>query len=83
MVLQAPDQQLVTATVDFCEYYTPGMEMILGLPDILDYYLGVSVTVLQIGKAIEVNQRRSWSSTSWCRTDANSERCYSIGQYYE
>ena len=30
-----------------------------------------------------MKQRRSWSSTTGCRTDTNSGWCYSIGQYYE
>ena len=42
MVLQAYDQQLVTAIVDFCECYMPGMDVMLGLSDILDYFLVVS-----------------------------------------
>jgi hypothetical protein len=59
VVLQASDQQLVTAIVDFCECYMPGTEMMLGLPDILDYFLVVLVTVLQNRKVREVKQRRS------------------------
>ena len=50
MVLQAPDQQLVTATGDFCECYMPGMEMIHGLPDILDHFLAVFVIMLKTAR---------------------------------
>ena len=52
MVLQAPDQQLVTATGDFCECYMPGsgMEMIHGLPDILDHFLVVFVIMLKTAR---------------------------------
>jgi hypothetical protein len=53
VVLQASDQQLVTAIVVFCERSMPGMEMMLGLPDILHYFLVVLVTVLQTSKARE------------------------------
>ena len=47
VVLRAPDQQPVTAVVDFCVWDMPGMDMIIGLPDILDNFLVVLVTVLE------------------------------------
>ena len=50
MVLQAPDQQLVTATVDFCECYMPGTQMIRGLPDILDHFLVVFMILLETAR---------------------------------
>ena len=50
MVLRAKDQQPVTATVDFCVWDMPGMDMILGLPDILDHFLAVLVKVLETAK---------------------------------
>jgi hypothetical protein len=37
----------------------PGTEMMLGFPDILDYFLVVLVTVLQNSKVREAKQRRS------------------------
>jgi hypothetical protein len=53
VVLQAPDQQLVTATGDFCECYMPGTEMIHGLPGILDHFLGVFVILLETARQCE------------------------------
>ena len=50
MVFQAPDQQLVTATADFCECYMPGTEMIRGLPDILDHFLVVFMILLETAR---------------------------------
>ena len=43
---QAPDQWRVTAIVNFCVWDMPGMDMMLGMPVILDYFLVVLVTVL-------------------------------------
>ena len=50
VVLRAPDQQPVTAVVDFCVWDMPGMDMIIGLPDILDHFLVVLVTVLETAR---------------------------------
>jgi len=50
VVLRAPDQNPVTATVDFCVWDMPGMDMILGLPDILDHFLSVLVVVLETAR---------------------------------
>ena len=47
MLLQAPDQRRVTAIVNFCVWDMLGMNMILGVPVILDYFLVVLVTVLE------------------------------------
>jgi hypothetical protein len=46
MLLRAPDQQRVTAIVNFCGWDMLGMDMILGTPVIFDYFLVVLVTVL-------------------------------------
>ena len=46
MLLQAPDQRRVTAIVIFCVWDMLGMDMILGVLVILDYFLVVLVTVL-------------------------------------
>ena len=46
MLLQAPDQRRVTAIVNFCVWDMLGMDMILGVPVNLDYFLVVLVTVL-------------------------------------
>ena len=46
MLLRAPDQRRVTAIVNFCVRDMPGMDMILGVLVILDYFLVVLVTVL-------------------------------------
>ena len=48
VLLRAPDQWRVTAIVNFCVWDMPGMDMILGVPVILDYFLVVLVTVLGI-----------------------------------
>ena len=46
VLLRAPDQWRVTAIVNFCVWDMPGMNMILGVPVNLDYFLVVLVTVL-------------------------------------
>ena len=50
MLLQAPDQWRVTAIVNFCVWNMRGMDMILGVPVILDYFLVVLVTVLETAR---------------------------------
>ena len=50
MLLQAPDQWRVTVIVSFCVWDMPGMNMILGVPVILDYFLVVLVTVLETAR---------------------------------
>ena len=50
MLLRAPNQWRVTAIVNFCVWDMPGMDMILGVLAILDYYLVVLVTVLETGR---------------------------------
>ena len=47
MLLQASDQWRVTAIVNFCVWDMLCMDMILGVPVILDYFLVVLVTVLE------------------------------------
>ena len=46
VLLRAPDQRRVTAIVNFCVWDMPGLNMILGVPVNLDYFLVVLVTVL-------------------------------------
>ena len=46
VLLRAPDQRRVTAIVNFCVWDMPGLNMILGVPVILDYFLVVLVTML-------------------------------------
>ena len=46
VLLQAPDQWRVTAIVYFCVWDMLGLNMILGVPVNLDYFLVVLVTVL-------------------------------------
>jgi len=37
------------ATIDFCVMSMPGMDRIIGLPDILDYFLDIIVDILESG----------------------------------
>ena len=46
VLLRAPDQWRVTAIVYFCVWDMLGLNMILGVPVNLDYFLVVLVTVL-------------------------------------
>ena len=46
LLLRALNHWRVTATVNFCVWDMPGMNMILGVPVNLDYFLVVLVTVL-------------------------------------
>ena len=50
MLLRAPDQWRVTAIVNFYVWDILGMNMILGVPVILDYFLVVLVTVLETAR---------------------------------
>ena len=50
MLLRASDQRRVTAIVNFCVWDMPGLNMILGMPVILDYFLVVLVTVLETAR---------------------------------
>ena len=47
VLLRAPDKRRVTAIVNFCVWDMPGINMILGVLVILDYFLVVLMTVLE------------------------------------
>ena len=49
-LLRAPDEWRVTAIVNFCVWDMHGMDMILGVPVNLDYFLVVLVTVLETAR---------------------------------
>ena len=51
MLLRAPDQWRVTAIVNFCVWDMLGMDMILGVPVILDYFLVVLETARRDGQS--------------------------------
>jgi len=39
-----------TATIDFCVMSMPGMDGIIGIPDILDHFLDIFIDILESGK---------------------------------
>ena len=72
MLLQSPDQWRVTAIVIFCVWDMLGMDMILGVLVILDYFLVVLVTVLETARRDgQSNTEADTVSTSWSLTETN------------
>ena len=39
-----------TAMIDFCVMSMPGMDGIIGLPDILDHFLDIFIDILESGR---------------------------------
>ena len=50
VLLRAPDQRRVTAIANFCVWDMLGLNMILGVPVILDYFLVVLVIALETAR---------------------------------
>ena len=72
MLLRAPNQWRVTAIVYFCVWDMLGLNMILGVPVNLDYFLVVLVTVLETARRDgQSNTESDTVSTSWSLTETN------------
>jgi hypothetical protein len=61
--------------VNFCVWDMPGMNMILGVPVTLDYFLVALVNVLEIARQDGQSNTEADTVHHWSLTDTNGVQC--------